>query len=179
MHKKNRNSNNHAPAPHLEQFAKAVAEGCSHAEASQIAGRSAGSASYLFRQSGVRERISELRAIRAAATESAMREQGAMTIRPITFGANDIIMELWNIGKDGQSERAKVSALVALAEIFLLKAKNIEDLKQGFGWTDDENLEFVQTGEVPARIAFLTDCKTPEDLLQPASVRGEKKALDR
>src|ERR1700676_227803 len=55
--------------PHLEVFAKAVAEGFSHVEAAEICGRKPGSASFLYRQPGVQERIAELRSLAKYATE--------------------------------------------------------------------------------------------------------------
>jgi hypothetical protein len=32
-------------------------------------------------------------------------------IRPISFGTNDVLMDLWEIGHNGKSEHARVSAL--------------------------------------------------------------------
>ena len=54
---------------------------------------------------------------------------------------------------------------MGLADILLLRAKCIQDLKMGLGWTDDENLEFAKTGLVPERIALLTGAFTEEDLV--------------
>src|SRR5579864_7319642 len=50
-------------AAHLEAFAKAVAEGSSHVRAAEICGRKRGSASFLYAQPGVKERIAELQTI--------------------------------------------------------------------------------------------------------------------
>jgi len=85
-------------------------------------------------------------------------------IRPITFGRNDLIMTLWEIGTKGDPERARVPALLGLADIFLLRAKCIQDLRTGVGWTDDEALEFSKTEVVPERIAQITGDRTVDDL---------------
>jgi hypothetical protein len=61
-----------ALAAHLEMFAKAVAEGDSHVEAAVICGRKRGSASFLYAQPGVKERIAELKTIARDATEKAI-----------------------------------------------------------------------------------------------------------
>jgi hypothetical protein len=68
-HAKNSSANkSHATkpplAPHLEKFAKAVADDHSHVEAATLAGRAPGSASFLYRQPGVKDRIAELLAIK-------------------------------------------------------------------------------------------------------------------
>jgi hypothetical protein len=78
--------------PHLEVFAKAVAEGFSHVEAAEICGRKPGSASFLYRQPGVQERIAELRSLAKYATEKAVTENAIRVIRPIDTDRNEIIM---------------------------------------------------------------------------------------
>ena len=59
-------------------------------------------------------------------------------------------------GSEGESERARVSALVVLADIFSLRARCMQDLRMGVGWTEEEALEFFKTGIVPDRIAQIT-----------------------
>ena len=55
------------------------------------------------------------------------RDEKEWVIRPITFSTNDILNGLWDIASKGASERARVSALMGLADIFLLRAKCIRD----------------------------------------------------
>ncbi len=103
------------------------------------------------------------------------RDEKEMVIRPITFGTNDIVMTLWEIGSKGESERARVSALMGLADIFLLRAKCIQDLRTGIGWTEEEALEYFKTGIVPERIAWMTGDRTGEDLVRSLNAEKEKK----
>ena len=95
-------------------------------------------------------------------------------IRPISFGTNDVLMDLWEIGHNGKSEHARVSALNTLTDILLMRARCMEDLRNGIGWLDDEKIELYKTGFVPARIAELTGARTVDDLAKPPSLRGEK-----
>jgi hypothetical protein len=53
-----------------------------------------------------------------------------------------------DIGGYGESESARVSAWNYLAEIFLLiKAKNLRDLNDFYGWTTDELENYAKTGK--------------------------------
>lgn len=77
--KKNRADNAQEPtatvpvlAAHLEMFAEAVAEGASHVDAAVRCGRKPGSASFLYAQPGVKDRIAELKTIARNATENVM-----------------------------------------------------------------------------------------------------------
>ena len=69
------------------------------------------------------------------------------------------------------------SAWIALADIFLLRAKNLGDLMDFIGWTEDELCEFNKTGVVPERLSALTGCRTVEDLGRRQSLRADKKQL--
>jgi hypothetical protein len=47
-----------------------------------------------------------------------------------------------------------VAAFICLADIFMLRAKNLNGVAQGYGWTDDELLKYAETGVFPERIAI-------------------------
>ena len=67
---------NKAPlVAHLEKFAKAVADDHSHVKAAILAGRAPGSASFLYRQPGVKDRIAELLTIKKKATEEEVAKE--------------------------------------------------------------------------------------------------------
>ena len=73
-------------------------------------------------------------------------------VREITIDRNDIIMGLADIAQSPftkPGDRARVSAWLGLADIFLLRARCIEDLRKGVGWTEDETIEFHKTRIVP------------------------------
>src|SRR5690349_5927970 len=78
-------------APHLEAFAKAVADGHPAIEAAVIAGRSRGSASYMRQRTGVAERIAEFQKIKQIANEKAVAENTESTIPPVRITRNHII----------------------------------------------------------------------------------------
>ena len=61
--------------------------------------------------------------------------------RSVEIDRNEIIMGLADIGRFGKSESARVSAWNCLAEIFLLKAKNLRDVNDFYGWTTDERCQ--------------------------------------
>src|ERR1035441_327074 len=65
-------------AAHLQKFAEAVADDHSHVEAAILAGRARGSASFLYRQPGVKDRIAELLAIKKKASEEAVAKSAVM-----------------------------------------------------------------------------------------------------
>lgn len=143
-------------APHLEVFAKAVAEGHSHVEAAEMCGRARGSASDLYTRPGVQERIAELRTIVRNANDKAISENATMGLRAITINQNDIIMGLADIARDLLvNARVRVSAYQCLADIFMLRAKNIRDIGEFYGWTADELLTFATTGVEPPRFQHL------------------------
>jgi hypothetical protein len=96
----------------------------------------------------------------------------------ITFSRNDLIMELWKIGSHAENERARVTALMGLADIFLLRARCIQDLRRGVGWTTDEQEHLIETGLVPPRISALTGDVRAGDLARPESLRGGKSQTD-
>jgi uncharacterized protein (UPF0147 family) len=145
-----------ALAAHLEMFAKAVAEGDSHVEAAVICGRKRGSASFLYAQPGVKERIAELKTIARDATEKAIVNNAAKLSGAVDIDRNEIINILTEIARDPQQPgRVRVYAANVLSKIFMLQPKNLKDLKSFYGWTSDELEEYGETGEIPVRIRQL------------------------
>jgi uncharacterized protein (UPF0147 family) len=162
-HKKKRPVNAQDPAAtvpalaaHLETFAKAVAEGASHIKAAVTCGRRPGSASFLYAQPGVKERIAELQTIARNATEKALAENANKLRGAVDINRNEIINILTEIARDTQQPgRVRVHAANVLSKIFMLQPKNLKELKSFYGWTSDELEEYGETGEVPVRIRQL------------------------
>ncbi|MGB6677340.1 MAG: hypothetical protein WBE44_11660 [Terriglobales bacterium] len=140
---------------HLELFAQAIADGCNVREAAKRAGRSEGSGGYLNSRADVTERVAEIRSTMAGAAENDAATKMVSQIRSIDIDRNEIIMGLADIARYGKSEGARVSAWNVLAEIFLLKAKNLRDLNEFYGWTTDELERYAKTGTIPERLRRL------------------------
>jgi hypothetical protein len=79
--------------------------------------------------------------------------------RKIDIDRNDIVMGLVDIARsESEPGAVKVRAWAELAEIFLLKAKNLKELTEFYGWTSDEIEYFAQTGQYPERLrSYLGD----------------------
>jgi hypothetical protein len=145
-------------APHLEVFAKAVAEGSSHVQAAVICERSRGSASDLYARPGVRERIAEFRAAAAKASEKAVAENATLKRRRVDVERNEIIMCLADIARSETEPAAvRIRAWAVLSRIFMLEAKTLNDLKQFYGWNSDELEEYDRSGRIPRRFRPLLD----------------------
>ena len=126
-------------APHLEVFAGAVAEGYSHVQAAVMCGRARGSASFLFDQPGVQERIAELQTLAKNATEKEVAENAIRMIRPIDTDRNEIIMGLVDIAREKNAPyAARVRAWTVLTDIFMLRARTLRDISEYYGYTEDE-----------------------------------------
>src|ERR1051326_6003025 len=145
-------------ASHLEAFAKAVADGYSHIEAAVACGRAEGSASYLYRRPGVKERIAELLAIKARSNEEELVESAnGMKYPRVTVTPNHVINGLALEARTVKSACARVAAWQALADIVRMRARNIgqgENYERG---TIEELEEFAATGIIPASIRNLVD----------------------
>ena len=148
-----------------EKYAAARAAGLNIGKAAEECRVHRSTASRWEKDSNVRLRIAHL----LAQNRHDQREANKSKIQEITFNRNDVIMKLWEIAQKGRSERAQVTALLGLADIFLLRPRNIEDLRRGIGWTEDELDYFDKTGLVPDRIKSLTGATTGEDLIAPPS----------
>jgi hypothetical protein len=137
-------------AAHLEKFAKAVAEGASHVKAAVICGRKPGSASFLYAQPGVKDRIAELLAIKKKASEEAVAKSGVRKRRADDIDNSEMIMHLADIVRSKtEPSRERIRAITALPKI--LKNKSPKDLK-AFGWSDNEIDELFATGRIPKRL---------------------------
>lgn len=92
-------------------------------------------------------------------------------VREITIDRNDIIMGLADVAQSEKTgDRAKVAAYLGLADIFMVRAKNVRDLSKFAGWTADELERFALAGEVPERFRSDTGPSPSSD----ASLRVEK-----
>ena len=115
-----------------------------------------GSASFLYEQPGVQERIAELRILAKNATEKAVTENAIRMIRPITIDRNDIIMGIVDCINDKKTPVARLLMMMRrwslLADIFMLRAKTLKDLADFYGWTEDEIVEFGKTLTIPERL---------------------------
>jgi len=157
--------------PGREKYAHLRSEGFKGAKAAKLCHISKNTACRWAGDDEVRARVVFL----AAQSLQDGREEKESVFRPITFRPNDIVMSLWEIGSEGESERARVSALVVLADIFSLRARCMQDLRMGVGWTEEEALEFFKTGIVPDRIAQITGDRTGKDLVRSLKAEKEKK----
>jgi hypothetical protein len=100
---------------------------------------------------GVQERISELQSLVREATNRGVVQEAVRAHREITIDRNDIIMGLVDEARTAKSDRARVSAWTVLADIFMLRAKNLREVYDFYGWTSDELKLYAETGESPAR----------------------------
>jgi hypothetical protein len=142
---------NKAPlAAHLQKFAKAVADDHSHVEAAILAGRAPGSASFLYRQPGVKDRIADLLAIKKKEDDEEAAKSAARKRRAGDIDDSEIRHLLADIGRS-KTERSgdRIRALTALPKI--RKNNRPEDLK-AHGWSDNEIDELFATGGMPTRL---------------------------
>jgi hypothetical protein len=155
---------------HLELFAQAVADGCNVRDAAKRSGRKEGSGGYLNSRADVTQRVAEIRSAMAKAAENEAARKMVGHCRSIDIDRNDIIMGLADIALSGLTPAgARVSAWLGLADIFLLRPKKIDDVKQFVGWTTDELREFSLTGVVPPRIASMIGSDSIDALIPPAT----------
>ena len=142
---------NKAPlAAHLETFAKAVAEGASHVKAAVICCRKPGSASFLYAQPGVKDRIAELLAIKRKENEEEVATSALRKRRADDIDEGEVIMHLADIVRSKtEPSRDRIRALTALPKI--LKNKGPKDLK-AHGWSANEIEELFATGRIPTRL---------------------------
>jgi hypothetical protein len=166
----------------LEAFAIAVAEGASKAEAAERCGYKKGSAHYLYTRPRVQERIVELKQLAQDDSNTKFVQKTSQTRRQITFGRNEIIMKLADLGGLGEtpparSEHVQFECVNTLAEIFLLKAKNLKDLLDFYGLTADELDEYARTGSIPERIrSIIRSCEsgTGEESPDLTNTKGKR-----
>ena len=153
---------NKAPlAAHLEKFAKAVAEDHSHVEAAILAGRAPGSASFLYRQPGVKDRIAELLALKKKENEGEVATSALRKRRSDDIDEEEIRDLLADIGRSKtEQSRDRIRALTALPKIS--RNKRPEDLK-AHGWSASEIDELYATGRIPTRLQVVERDKCAEE----------------
>lgn len=143
---------------HLEDFCQLISAGETQDNAAQKVGRNKCMGWRYMQKPEIKARVEQLKQEYA---RELVQQRAQRTVREITFDRNDIIIELGNIGgigdpdKAAESERAKVAALLGLADIFMLRAKNVREIKDFHGWTADELREYAINGTIPARIRLL------------------------
>lgn len=155
-----------------ERFASLLASGAKRRQAQRECKISRSTARRWEADSAVQSRIDFLQ--RQTNERAGEQEQP----RQITFGRNDVLMELWDIGTSKDDPhiggRARVAALTVLADFHMLRPKRIEDLTKGIGWSDDEFQYTAETGLLPERIRNATGRTSLADLIPGTSVRPKK-----
>lgn len=154
-------SANKAPlAAHLQKFAEAVADDHSHVEGAILAGRAPGSASFLYRQPGVKDRIAELLAIKKKASEEMVAKNALRPRCVVDIDESEIIMHLTDIVRSKtEPSRDRIRASIELSKI--LKSKGPKDLK-AHGWSANEIDELFAAGRIPPRLLHLLDAENEE-----------------
>lgn len=157
-----------------EMVAQALAEGQSARQAAFVAGFSAGSGAWLSKHPQIKARVVQIK----LELQENLRKQseGATRIVPrVTIQRNDIINGLASIAQDLRMQgRARVAAYLGLADIFMLRARNVKDLMDFYGWTNEEMDEYATSGVPPARIRSLLGEGAFKALAEAASFRTEK-----
>jgi hypothetical protein len=155
-----------------ERFASLLASGAKRCHAQRECKISRSTARRWEADSAVQSRIDFLR--RQSNERAEKHEQN----RPLTFGRNDVLMELWDIATSRDDPhiggRARVGALTVLADHLMLRPKRIEDLLKGIGWNDDEFQYTAETGLLPERIRNATGRTSLEDLIPGTSVSPKR-----
>jgi hypothetical protein len=131
--------------PGREKYAHLRSEGFKGAKAAKLCHISKNTACRCAANDEVKARIAFL----TGESLQEGREEKESVFRPITFRPNDIVMSLWEIGSEGESERARVSALVVLADIFSLRARCIQDLRNGSGLDRGRGRGILQNQDCP------------------------------
>lgn len=83
--------------------------------------------------------------------ELAAKEVEKEQIEKVTITRNDIINGLAGLARGAESEAVRATAYLGLADIFLLRVKNVRDINKFHGWTADELEEYARTGAIPER----------------------------
>lgn len=169
-----------APAPppttalpkHLEDFAQLMHRGKhTQREAAVEVGRAPSSGKYLFHLPAVQQRIAEI--TKGYGNEMYAKRVGEL--REVNIDQNDIIMGLADIARDeGAAKGARVSAYLGLADIFMLRAKNVRDVKDFYGWTATELREFAINGTIPPRLQLLVSARESTEEGGTPSFRTDK-----
>lgn len=135
--------------PLLEKFARLVADGYKHVQAAIACDRSAGSASYLYSQPGVKERIAEFLVIKKV-NESEVAARASLKAQSSNhLNEDEIIQHFADIGRNkDELSRDRIRALSEAAKC--LKSRSASALRLR-GWSSDEITALLERGEVPPR----------------------------
>jgi hypothetical protein len=68
----------------------------------------------------------------------------------------------------------RVKAWSVLADIYMLRAKSLQDLANFYGWSADELEAWAKNGTVPVRFRHLFGPGGPTGGLKPENLRTEK-----
>jgi hypothetical protein len=140
---------------HLEIFAQSVADGYTVREAAKRCGRAEGSGGYLNSLPNVQLRVAEIRRAMAKAAEDVAASEMGDQIRSVNITREDVMEGLADIARNGRSESARVAAYNSIADVLMMKARNLRDLENFYGWTTDELKNFAQNGVIPERFQHL------------------------
>ncbi len=105
------------------------------------------------------------------------RDENKGECRRITIDRNDIIMGFADIARDPlQSATARVAAWSKLADIFMLVPRSARDIKEFYGWTEEELIEYsASNGEfIPDRFKPYIGTGEPDDPLEEAILRKKQ-----
>jgi hypothetical protein len=144
-------------AKHLEIFAQSIADGYTVREAAKQCGRAEGSGGYLNSLPDVQLRVAEIRRAMAKAAEEVAASEMGDQIRSVNITREDVMEGLADIARNGRSESARVAAYNSLADILIMKARNIRDVQYFYGWTTLELKSYAETGVRPERFRHLKE----------------------
>jgi hypothetical protein len=151
-----------------ENFARLLFQGATIAHAAEKCGFSFSYARKLAHEPVIKDRKKKLNEEYMADA----RKVDAEGYQEVRITRNQIINGLADIALNGLGEtRARVAAFVALADIFMLRAKSFKDILNGYGWFDEEAIEYSKTGVVPERLRQVLPPDQIAALLGSASVR--------
>jgi hypothetical protein len=162
----------------LEDFCQLRHSGVIIAKAAKQVGMSPDWGKKISKTKEVKDRI---KAIAADYSKKITTAKAKKTIREVTIDRNDITMALADIAGIGikkriaESERARVAALVCLTDIFMMRAKNVREVKDFYGWTADELRDYAISGTVPQRLGLLVGEGQGAGLGGSPSLRTDKK----
>ena len=158
--------------PVHEKFCTLVQSGVRPTAAALRCGLSKSSGNYFMNRPDISRRIKWLqkdaeRRVQEVVVANQSSVQAKVLQRPVDIGRNQIVNLLAEIARNPEvAASSRVSALVVLVDIFMLRARNLKELNEFYGWTDDDLTEFIRTGETPERLrAYFPDGKGPGESL--------------
>lgn len=98
-----------------------------------------------------RQRVIDALAAKKHMQEKIEQEVHRDKIEAITITRNEIVNGLATLARSAASEAVRATAYLGLADIFLLRVKNVRDINKFHGWTADELDEYARSGTVPER----------------------------